>query len=73
MDDWMSDSVRASWEYHGLTDWRLADSQPRSAIRYDGAAEADGFDLEGSVRERPPVLPPAKTRDTHVLSLDATD
>jgi len=71
MDDWMTDSVRASLEYHGLTDWRLADSQPRSTIRYRGAAEAKDFDLEEAVRERPPVMPPAETRDSHVLMLDA--
>lgn len=70
-DDWMRESVRASWEYRGLTDWRLADAQPPSTIRYDGADESEEFDLERAVRERPPMLPPAETRDTHVLTLDA--
>jgi 2-polyprenyl-3-methyl-5-hydroxy-6-metoxy-1,4-benzoquinol methylase len=72
-DDWMRESVRASWEYHGLTDWQRADAQPPSGISYAGAGEPEEFDLDRAVRERPPVMPPAETRDTHVLTLDATD
>jgi 2-polyprenyl-3-methyl-5-hydroxy-6-metoxy-1,4-benzoquinol methylase len=71
MDDWMRDSVRASWEYHGLTDWQLADSQLASDIRYDAPAGQDRFDLERAVRERPPVMPPSEPDDSHVLKLGA--
>jgi hypothetical protein len=68
----MRDSVRASWEYHGLTDWGMADSHPRSEIRYQGAAAGEDLDLDRMVRERTPVMPPAETDDTHMLALDAS-
>jgi 2-polyprenyl-3-methyl-5-hydroxy-6-metoxy-1,4-benzoquinol methylase len=69
-DAWMRDSERTSIEYQGLTDWRLADSQPGSDIGYSG--DQDGFDLERAVHDRQPIMPPAERDDTHMLALDAS-
>jgi 2-polyprenyl-3-methyl-5-hydroxy-6-metoxy-1,4-benzoquinol methylase len=69
-DDWMRDSTRTSWEYHGLSDWRRAEAQPRSTIRYMGGNAA--LDLAESLASRPPTGIPADVDDSHVLRLAAT-
>jgi len=71
-DAWMRESRELSLEYHGLVDWRLAESQPWSEVGYLGPERADGLDLAAAVRDRTPVMPPARTDDSHVLTLDAT-
>lgn len=69
-DDWMRESTLTSWEYHGLSDWRRADKQPRSTIRYTGASAE--IDLAESLASRPPTRVPADVDDSHVLRLAAT-
>jgi SAM-dependent methyltransferase len=69
-DEWMRESTRTSWEYHGLSDWRRADRQPRSAIRY--TVEDDEIDLADCVATRPHARVPADPDDSHVLRLGAT-
>jgi hypothetical protein len=71
-DPWMAESARSSWEYHGLVDWRLADSRPASSIGYDAPDSEHGLDLDRAVRERPPVTGPAERDDSHMLALSAT-
>lgn len=73
MDDWIRESQQTSIEYQGLTDWRLAESRPRSEIRYEGTHDPAGFDLVRAVHDRRPVMPPAKPGDTHMLALGARD
>jgi 2-polyprenyl-3-methyl-5-hydroxy-6-metoxy-1,4-benzoquinol methylase len=69
-DAWMRESSRTSWEYHGLSDWRRADAQPRSSIEYSGSAAE--IDLADEVAARPPVSLTAEPDDTHLLRLEAT-
>ncbi|HMJ95061.1 MAG TPA: methyltransferase domain-containing protein [Thermoleophilaceae bacterium] len=72
-DVWMRNSEQTSIEYQGLTDWRLAQSQPRSEIRYDAKEDPDDFDLVRTVHDRRPVMPPAAPLDSHLLALGARD
>jgi SAM-dependent methyltransferase len=73
MDGWMRNSAETSIEYQRITDWRLARSQPRSDIRYEGQDDPEGFDLISAVHDRRPVMPPAAPGDSHMLALDASD
>jgi 2-polyprenyl-3-methyl-5-hydroxy-6-metoxy-1,4-benzoquinol methylase len=68
-DPWMTESMRSSWEWHGLVDWEAADGRPRAEIGHDG--ETAGLDLDAAVRERDPVMPPAGHDDSYLLRLDA--
>jgi 2-polyprenyl-3-methyl-5-hydroxy-6-metoxy-1,4-benzoquinol methylase len=68
-DAWTAESMRNSWEYRDLTDWRRADSRPESSIGLDAPEPAGGIDLGAAVRERPPVRWPAAREDSHVLAL----
>lgn len=71
-DDWMTESARSSWEYHGLVDWKLADSRPVSSIGHDASVGDEGISLHEAVTSRPPVTAPATIDDSHTLLLSAT-
>jgi 2-polyprenyl-3-methyl-5-hydroxy-6-metoxy-1,4-benzoquinol methylase len=75
-DEWMVDSALHSWEYRGLSDWELADSQPRSNIVYRGTADralwradTDTLDLWKAINENRPVGLSSAAGNTHVLRL----
>jgi SAM-dependent methyltransferase len=69
-DPWMEAAMK-SWEYVGLSDWRLAMEQPSSAIRYH--APSDGpIRLEDAAERMEPVSYPAAEEDSHCLRLAAT-
>jgi len=70
-DAWMAESLRVSPDYRALPDWRMAAAQPRSEIRYRASARAEPFNLTHAVRTGTPIMPPAQTGDSHVLTLDA--
>jgi 2-polyprenyl-3-methyl-5-hydroxy-6-metoxy-1,4-benzoquinol methylase len=70
-DPWMLDSALTSWEYSGLSDWKLADSQPSSSIEYDSPHDGATIDLAEAVQGAT-VAVPAAERDSHILKLSAT-
>lgn len=73
-DNWMNRSVRESWEYQGLVDWKRAVGNPVSRIEYNGNLErkcwrndSGSMDLGKAINE----ITPARMGegDTHVLRL----
>jgi SAM-dependent methyltransferase len=70
-DEWMARSSRAAWEYQGHSDWKLADRQPVSSIRYKDNLPRDRIDLWEAVRTREPVPAVAPEMDSHTLRLSA--
>jgi len=79
-DDWMRQSKRESWEWRGLTDWSVVQSQPRSSIVYRGGvapgfwrADTDSVDLMKAANGLPPVTIAERSEDSHRLSLDDPD
>jgi 2-polyprenyl-3-methyl-5-hydroxy-6-metoxy-1,4-benzoquinol methylase len=70
-DDWMRQSVMHSWEHRLLTDWRLADRQPRSSTECRGNVETHGIDLIDALSTLQPITSDATEEDSHVLRLSA--
>jgi len=75
-DRWMSTSVRSSWEYEGLTDWKRAARQPVSEISYRSEIDKQFFrselecvDLWEAVTHGTPVISAETELDAHVLKL----
>lgn len=75
-DEWMIGSARDSWEYQGLIDWRMAESQPVSDIGQTQRLDEQFFrrdvrclDLWQAVTQTPPCTTAASASDTHRLAL----
>jgi SAM-dependent methyltransferase len=71
-DPWMRGSARGGWDYHGLSDWELADGQPESAIAYRAPAGGEGIDVHAAIESTPAIPLPATEDDSHTLRLSAT-
>lgn len=81
-DKWMSNAAKNSWEYIGLSDWDLANKQPRSNIEYKNPLNKEfwnkntnSLNLSQFIRES--TLAKASStailKDTHHLALDDLD
>ncbi|HEX8173079.1 MAG TPA: methyltransferase domain-containing protein [Thermoanaerobaculia bacterium] len=75
-DEWMVDSALHSWEYRGLADWDLADSQPKSSIAFRRPPEralwnerTDTLDLWKAVNEGAPTPLSDAPGENHTLRL----
>jgi 2-polyprenyl-3-methyl-5-hydroxy-6-metoxy-1,4-benzoquinol methylase len=69
-DPWML-SARSSWEYLGLSDWKLAASQDESDIAYEASDGGGPIDISEQIERAPPVAYPAAEDDSHFLGLGA--
>jgi SAM-dependent methyltransferase len=70
-DPWM-ESAPTSWEYLGLSDWKLADAQDVSDIRYDAPGGGRRIDLHETIEREAAVRRPVAEEDSHLLRLSAT-
>jgi 2-polyprenyl-3-methyl-5-hydroxy-6-metoxy-1,4-benzoquinol methylase len=70
-DPWM-ESAPSSWEYLGLSDWKLADQQDVSDIGYDAPAGGRRIDLRETIEREKPIRRPVAEQDSHLLRLSAT-
>jgi hypothetical protein len=75
-DEWMQKSVRQSWEYRWLTDWKRAKRQPVSRITYRGEIDTRFFredvnclNLWEKVNNSEPVGRAGRPSDGHTLLL----
>jgi 2-polyprenyl-3-methyl-5-hydroxy-6-metoxy-1,4-benzoquinol methylase len=71
-DPWMLESAAKSWEYLGLSDWKLAASQEESDIGYDAPGGGGPIDVAEAIERIEPVAWPAAEDDSHLLRLAAT-
>ncbi len=74
-DQWMAKSAKISWEYRDLSNWELANSQPKSHIRCKGEINKQHFrddlpslDLWKAMSESKPAIAEHEN-DTHTLRL----
>ena len=70
-DPWMASSAQRSWEYLGLSDWKLAGRQGESEIAYDSPSGGQRISLSEAVEQRAPTPTPVAEQDSHVLRLSA--
>jgi SAM-dependent methyltransferase len=71
-DPWMLNSGANSWEYVGLSDWKLAASQDESDVGYDAPGGGGPIDVAETIERTEPVRYPAAEDDSHLLRLAAT-
>jgi 2-polyprenyl-3-methyl-5-hydroxy-6-metoxy-1,4-benzoquinol methylase len=69
-DPWMM-SAMSSWDYLGLSDWGLAESQDESGIVYDAPDGSGPIDIPEHIERTAPVTHPAAEDDSHYLGLSA--
>lgn len=73
-DRWMTKSAKSSWEYCGLSDWKLVRSLPTSKIKYDidkkyFRDDIECIDLHEAVTQGKTILSAEQESDSHVLRL----
>lgn len=75
-DRWMTASTRWSWEYNGLSDWKMTKRQPKSRIKCKNPINRRHFrddiqclDLSDAVRQDKPFLSAERESDSHILRL----
>jgi SAM-dependent methyltransferase len=71
-DAWMLESAGKSWEYLGLSDWKLAAAQEESDVAYDAPSGGGPIDVAATIERVAPVERPAAEADSHSLRLNAT-
>jgi 2-polyprenyl-3-methyl-5-hydroxy-6-metoxy-1,4-benzoquinol methylase len=75
-DRWMTGSAKASWEYHGLSDWKKTKHQPKSRIKCKNPVSRKHFrddtqsvNLWEAIRQDKPFLSAERESDSHILRL----
>jgi 2-polyprenyl-3-methyl-5-hydroxy-6-metoxy-1,4-benzoquinol methylase len=75
-DEWMAESEQRSWEHRELVDWKQAERQPASDIKYRGQIDRrymrediDCIDLSRAVEQGAPVLAAEQGSESHILRL----
>jgi 2-polyprenyl-3-methyl-5-hydroxy-6-metoxy-1,4-benzoquinol methylase len=69
-DPWML-SAMSSWEYLGLSDWKLAETQDESGIVYEAPGSSGPIDIPEQIEGTESVAYPAAEDDSHFLGLRA--
>jgi 2-polyprenyl-3-methyl-5-hydroxy-6-metoxy-1,4-benzoquinol methylase len=79
-DKWIMNATQKSWEYLGLSDWEMVESQARSDILYKHKSnptywneETKSLDLHRFIMETTSIAPTSNKKDTHYLSLSDID
>jgi 2-polyprenyl-3-methyl-5-hydroxy-6-metoxy-1,4-benzoquinol methylase len=70
-DPWML-AAAGTFEYLGLSDWRLAAQQDESGVAYDAPTGGSAIDLPETIERIEPLEHPAAEDDSHLLRLAAT-
>ncbi|HLN44392.1 MAG TPA: DUF1698 domain-containing protein [Candidatus Sulfotelmatobacter sp.] len=75
-DQWMVKSARESWEYSGLSNWKMAERQPISKIKYKNSINKQYFrrdiecvDLWAAVKQGKSFVSAKQESDSHSLRL----
>ncbi len=75
-DPWMASSVSGSWEYKDIPDWKLAESQPVSRMKYKGQVnqqivrpELECIDLSKAIKQSDSLISVVMESDSHTLRL----